>query len=226
MTLDALRGLIVSIQPPHGSALDEPAIVAAMAACALANGAVGVRIEGVERIAAVRARLPKAPMVGLIKRAVPGFEPYITGSLSDVESALAAGASIVAVDATSRSRSDGSTFADAVAMLHARGTFAFADCAQLRDARAALASGADMLATTLCGYTSETRSEELPALGLVSAIKTLGGFTVCEGGIASPGQAADAFAAGADAVVVGTALTNLDVLVRRYAEAAHGTRDT
>lgn len=226
MTLDALRGLIVSIQPPAGSALDEPAIIAAIAACALANGAVGVRIEGAERIAAVRARLPHAPIVGLIKRAVPGFEPYITASMSDVESVLGAGATIVACDATARPRPDGSTFADAVGAIHRRGATAFADCAQLQDARAARAAGADVLSTTLCGYTAETRAEVLPALGLTSDIAMLGGFTVCEGGIASPAQAADAFAAGAQAVVVGTALTNLDILVRRFAEAAPRTRDT
>lgn len=222
MTRDALRGLIVSVQPPPGSALDEPGIVAAMAACALANGAAGVRIEGAERIAAVRARLPLAPIVGLIKRAASGFQPYITASLSDAESVIQAGAAIVAVDATERRRPDDSTFADAVAAIHRRGALAFADCAQMQDARAAYAAGADILATTLCGYTAETRSEQLPALPLVSAIASLGGFTVCEGGIGSPAQAADAFAAGADAVVVGTALTNLDVLIRRFAEAIAG----
>ena len=92
MTRDALRGLVVSIQPPAGSALDEPTIVAAMAACALENGAAGVRIEGVSRIAAVRARLPNAHIIGLIKNRVPGFETYIASSLSDVSAVLDAGA--------------------------------------------------------------------------------------------------------------------------------------
>ena len=218
MTRDALRGLVVSIQPPAGSALDEPSIVAAMAACALENGAAGVRIEGVSRIAAVRARLPNAHIIGLIKSRGPGFDTYITSSLSDVSAVLDAGASIVALDATARSRPDGSAFADAVNAIHHRGALAFADCALVEDAQRAHAAGADMLATTLCGYTAETRNEPLPALGLVAAIAHLKRFTVCEGGVGSPAQAADAFAAGADAVVVGTALTNLDVLVRRFVE--------
>jgi N-acylglucosamine-6-phosphate 2-epimerase len=214
-----LRGLIVSIQPPAGSALDDPAIIAAMAACAIENGAVGVRIEGAARIAAVRARLPRIPIVGLIKHADDGFEPYITATLSDVARVLDAGATIVASDATTRARSDGSTFADAVVAIHARTGIVFADCARIEDARAALAAGADVLATTLCGYTGETRGTALPALELVKAIAGLGAFTVCEGGVASPAQAADAFVHGADAVVVGTALTNLDTLVRRFADA-------
>jgi len=215
-----LRGLIVSIQPPSGSALDDPSIVAAMAACATENGAVAVRIEGALRIRAVRARLPQTPIVGLIKHAVDGYAPYITGTLLDVESVLSSGANVVAVDATDRPRSDGKTFADAVAAIHARDGIVFADCARIEDARAARTAGADVLATTLCGYTDETRGTTLPALDLVRAISTLGAFTVCEGGVASPAQAASAFARGASAVVVGTALTNLDVLVRRYADTA------
>ncbi|HEY1728828.1 MAG TPA: putative N-acetylmannosamine-6-phosphate 2-epimerase [Candidatus Baltobacteraceae bacterium] len=221
-----MRGLIVSIQPPSGSALDDPAIVAAMAASAAGNGAVAVRIEGVQRIKAVRARLPQTPIVGLIKHAFDGFAPYITATLSDVEKVLSSGANIVAVDATSRPRSDGSTVADAIAAIHARNGIVFADCARIDDARASLAGAADVLATTLCGYTDDTRGAALPALDLVAAISTLGAFTVCEGGVASPAQAASAFAHGASAVVVGTALTNLDVLVRRYADTAPRSHDT
>jgi N-acylglucosamine-6-phosphate 2-epimerase len=44
-------------------------------------------------------------------------------------------------------------------------------------------------------------------------------FTICEGGIGSPADVAAAFAAGAQAVVVGTAITNVDVLVARFARA-------
>jgi N-acylglucosamine-6-phosphate 2-epimerase len=44
-------------------------------------------------------------------------------------------------------------------------------------------------------------------------------FTVCEGGVGSPADVAAAFAAGAQAVVVGTAITNIDVLVTRFVGA-------
>jgi N-acylglucosamine-6-phosphate 2-epimerase len=220
VTIDRLRGLIVSAQPVAGSALDDPHIVAALASCALANGAVAVRIEGAHRIRAVRERIGDAPIVGLIKRVVSGFEPYITASLADVESVLDAGAAIVAVDATPRPRADGSTLADAVEAIHSREALVFADCAVLDDARAALAARADVVATTLCGYTVETRGTKLPALGLVSSMAALGAFAVCEGGVGSPQQVGVAFAAGASAVVVGTALTNIDLLVRRFADAA------
>jgi N-acylglucosamine-6-phosphate 2-epimerase len=54
---------------------------------------------------------------------------------------------------------------------------------------------------------------------LVRRIKPLGTFTVCEGGIGSPEQAKAALRAGADALVVGTAITNLDRLVRLFVDA-------
>ncbi|MGH7683281.1 MAG: N-acetylmannosamine-6-phosphate 2-epimerase, partial [Vulcanimicrobiaceae bacterium] len=212
----------VSVQPEASSVLSPPNVVAELAACAIDNGAIAVRIESAERIAAVRARCGDAPIVGLIKHTVPGFEPYITARLSDVERVLDAGAGIVAFDATSRPRPDGSTLAAVIALVHRRGAIAFADCAELEDARGSLAAGADIVSTTLCGYTRETKGAKLPALDLVVAIKALGApFTVCEGGIGNPSEAAAAFGAGADAIVVGTAITNIDLLVRRFAEAVN-----
>jgi len=52
-----------------------------------------------------------------------------------------------------------------------------------------------------------------------AAWEATGTFTMAEGGIASPEAAEAARASGADAVVVGTAITNVDVLVQRYARA-------
>ena len=92
-----------------------------------------------------------------------------------------------------------------------RGALAMADCAEPGDVARA--------AATLCGYTDATRGTALPALALVRACAACGAFAICEGGIGSPDDVRAAFAAGADAVVVGTALTNLDVLVRRFASA-------
>jgi N-acylglucosamine-6-phosphate 2-epimerase len=95
-----------------------------------------------------------------------------------------------------------------------------ADCAEFSDARAALAAGAQVVGSTLCGYTERTRGTPLPALDLVRALSGAGGFVICEGGVGTPAQVKLAFAAGARAVVVGTALTNVDILVRRFAAVA------
>lgn len=219
--LDGLRGgLIVSVQAWPDSALDDSHVIAAMARAAQDGGAVGVRIAGVAHLRAVRTRVA-LPIVGLIKQSYPGFEPYITPTLAEVAAIVETGAEIVAFDATRRPRPDGSDVRDLVVAIHAAGRIAMADCATLEEAITARESGADVLATTLAGYTPQTRGRALPALDLVKELAALGSFVVCEGGVHAPAQLAAALEAGADAVVVGTAITNVDWLVREFAGAAH-----
>lgn len=218
--LDGLRGgLIVSVQAWRGSALDDPHVIAAMSRAAEESGAVAVRIEGAQNLAAVRSRV-KVPIVGLIKREYRGYEPYITPTMAEVRDVIAGGAEIVAFDATPRHRPDGSGIEDVVTAIHASGRLALADCATGGDAAAALACGADIVATTLCGYTAETAGRSLPALDVVRAFAALAHFTVCEGGVRSPAEVRAALDAGADAVCVGSAITNVDWLVREFAGAA------
>lgn len=218
--LAALRGgLIVSIQPRASSVLDTPETVVLFARCAAQNGAAGLRIEGVERVKAVRSAVA-LPIVGLIKRRHSIFAPYITATVEDIDALVAAGADAIAFDATPRPREGGATASDLVRAVRARERVAFADCAQLEDARVATAAGAEIVATTLAGYTQETRGCELPAIELVERMARLHPFAVCEGGIASPQDARAAFAAGASAVTVGTAISDTDALVARFAEAA------
>lgn len=225
--LEQLRGgLIVSVQAWPGSAIDDSYVLAAMAAAAQANGAAGIRMQGEANLRAGRARV-SVPLIGLIKRDYQGYGPYITPTLSEVAAVLETGADIVAVDATGRPRPDGSMLDDAIAAIHGAGRLAMADCATYADAVAARAAGADILATTLCGYTDETQGHSLPALDLVGRVAGLESFIVCEGGIHRPELVARALEAGADAVVVGTAITNVDWLVREFASLTekHGKVD-
>ena len=218
--LDALRGgLVVSVQAWRGSALDDPYVIAAMARAAQESGAAAVRIEGVANLRAVRARVA-SPIVGLIKREYPGFAPYITPTPDEVRAVSATGAEIVAFDATTRSRPGGVTVERLVGAIHEERKLALADCAEIGDARAAIAAGADIIATTLCGYTPQTAGRTLPALDLTAAFVALRHFTLCEGGVRTPADVRAALDAGADAVCVGTAITNVDWLVREFAGAA------
>jgi N-acylglucosamine-6-phosphate 2-epimerase len=222
--LAGLRGgLIVSVQAARGSALHDPHVIAAMARAAQDGGAVGVRIEGVQMLAAVRARV-EVPIVGLIKRAYLGFDPYITPTPAEVDAIVAAGAQIVAFDATGRPRPDGWSLPELIERIHAAGRIAMADCATADDGLCAYAAGAEIVATTLCGYTAETAGRTLPALDLVRELAELDAFTICEGGVATPAQLRAALDAGADAVVVGTAIANVDSLVRSFAGSADTVR--
>lgn len=214
--LDHLRGgLIVSVQARPDSALDDPAVLAAMARAAQENGAAGVRIQGVRNLKAVRARVD-VPIVGIIKREYDGSEPYITPTLREVREVLETGAEIVAFDATARPHPAGVSIEQLVAAIREGGALAMADCAEAADGVAAQAAGADIVATTLCGYTKETQGASLPALELLRAFAGLETFVICEGGIHTPSSAAEALQAGADAVVVGTAITNMEWLVQQF----------
>jgi N-acylglucosamine-6-phosphate 2-epimerase len=219
--LDGLRGgLVVSVQAWRGSALDDPQVIAAMAMAAQDGGAIAVRVAGQEHLRAVRARV-KLPVIGLIKREYAGFEPYITPTLEEVHAVIATGAEIVAFDATSRPRPHDLPLGDIVAAIHSAGRLALADCATALDAARAVNLGADAVATTLCSYTAETAGRKLPALDLVRDLAQLSAFSLCEGGVRVPADVRAALDAGADAVVVGTAITNVDFLVREFAGAAH-----
>lgn len=217
--LDELRGrLIVSVQAPVGSALDDPRAVAAMAAAACEAGAAGVRIQSVAHLEAVRERL-SVPVIGLIKCSYPGFAPYITPTLAELRAVVATGAQIVAFDATPRARPDASTVEQIVREIQHGGALAMADCATAEDGRNAVAAGAEILATTLCGYTDETRGTQLPALDLVRELATFDAFVICEGGIAEPQSGRSALGAGADAIVVGTAITGIARRTQAFVQA-------
>ncbi len=215
--------LIVSCQPVPGGPMDRPDIVAAFAEAALAGGAAGVRIEGVENVAAVR-RATNAPLIGLIKNDLTDSAVRITPFVHQVHLLVAAGADIVAFDATQRPRPE--PVADLIAAIHALGAIAMADCATLQDAQIAHSLGAEILGTTMSGYTGDVVPEG-PDLELVAAMARIGGFVIAEGRYHTPAQAAQAMQAGAHAVVAGSAITRVEHVtswfVQALARTTHGS---
>jgi N-acetylmannosamine-6-phosphate 2-epimerase/N-acetylmannosamine kinase len=195
--------LVVSCQPVDDGPLDRPEIVVAFARAAVAAGAAALRIEGADNVAAVVPAVP-VPVIGLIKRDLADSPVRITAFLDDVDALAAAGARIIAVDATRRRRPV--PVADLLARIHAHGCLAMADLATEADARAARALGFDILGTTMSGYTGGP-VPEAPDLAFVAACRALGGPVIAEGRYNTPPLAAAAIAAGADAVCVGSAIT-------------------
>ena len=213
-------GLIVSCQAPPSSPLDRPEIIAALAAAAERAGAAGVRINRPENVHAVRAAVT-VPIIGIFKQACLGEEVYITPNLEAARAVAAAGADIIALDATPRRERGYAAVADLIAAVHEQTRLpVMADVASVEDGVAAAGAGAELIATTLFGYTAETRGAALPGLDLVAALSgRVPVPVVCEGGVGSPEQVAAAFRAGAYAVVVGTALTGIEARVRQFAAA-------
>lgn len=205
--LAALRGgLIVSCQAYPGEPMRDPDTMARIARAAVEGGAAAVRLQGVDDIRAA-AGLP-VPIVGIWKDGADGV--VITPTLDHGLAVADAGADIVALDGTRRARPDGRSLAETIAALRERhDVLVMADCGSLDDAIAAEAAGADLLGTTLSGYTGERERTEGPDLELVAAIVArCDRPVVAEGRIHSPAHAAAALAAGATAVCAGTAITH------------------
>jgi len=218
MTLERLRGsLVVSCQPVSGGPMDTLEIVVAFARAALIGGAAGLRIEGVANVRAVRA-VTDAPLIGLVKREIEG-EERITPWLEDVEALVAAGADIVAFDATRRPRP--CPVPDLVRAVRTRGRLAMADCSDPEDGRAAREAGAEILGSTLSGYTAG-EVPEAPDHALVAALRALTPHVVAEGRYNTPALAAKALEHGAWAVVVGSAITRAEHVTSWFAEAVRG----
>ena len=218
--IQSLRGLVVSCQAPVDSPLHEPAVIAAMAQAAVNQGAAGVRIDTPTHVAAVRSRLDQ-PIIGLWKRQIPGFDVYITPQFHHAAKIAEAGADVIAIDATLRDRPNGATVAELIAQIHADlNKPVMADIDSLEAAIAAVAAGADCVGTTLYGYTAETQHLSPPGFDLLTElVKTLKIPVICEGGIASPEMASRAIELGATTVVVGTAITGIDLQVKAYRSA-------
>lgn len=214
------HGLIVSCQAPADSPLHEPVLIAAIAQAAVNQGAVGVRIDTPVHISAVRQQV-KAPLIGLWKQQLPGYEVYITPQFHHAAVIARAGADIIAIDATKRNRPDGETVASLIAQIHDElGKAVMADVDTLEAAIAAEAAGADVIATTLYGYTAQTNHLSPPGFELLTQmVQQLDTPAICEGGISSPQLARHALDLGAYAVVVGTAITGIDYQVKAYQQA-------
>lgn len=213
-------GLIVSCQARDDNPLRGPAFMRAMALAAVQAGGLGIRAEGAEDIAAIRAALD-VPIIGLIKRSDPGWDVYITPDFVAAMAVADAGADVIALDATDRPR-QGGPIAELIARIHGElGKSVMADIATLEEARAAEAAGADYIGSTMAGYTASTAHRKSgPDLELLGdLVRHCHRPVIAEGRYDTPALAAEALRRGAYAVVVGTAISNPREIARRFVAA-------
>jgi N-acylglucosamine-6-phosphate 2-epimerase len=214
--LEKIRGgLVVSCQAPEGSPLRDPAILARIAMAAEDAGARAIRTEGIETVRAVKAAV-SVPVIGLVKRTT-NSPIYITPGVEDVRQLAEAGADIIALDATIRTREGGEEPEEFLhqAMEAAPHVLLMADIDDLASGLLAAQSGAHIVGTTLSGYTGDHIPAN-PDLELVSALAAaIDRPIIAEGRYTNAAQVKEAISRGALAVCIGTALTDPWTLTKR-----------
>lgn len=212
------RGLIVSCQALEHEPLHGGDAMAKMARAAVQAGAIGIRTNGVADIVSIKQEV-SVPVIGLIKRDIPGSDIFITPTLDEVKAIISAGAEIVALDVTDRENRL-EQVAPLIEFAHLHGAAVMADISTFEEGLAAERLGVDFIGTTLSGYTPYSTQQEEPDFELLSKLcKAVRVPVVAEGRIWTPEDAAKALATGAAYVVVGSAITRPQLITARYVKA-------
>ena len=219
-------GLVVSCQAYPGEPMLDPRTMTQVALAAVEGGAAGIRAKGLDDLRNMRPEI-EVPLIGLVK--VSGHDVFITPTLADCLAVAETGADVVALDGTRRPRPDGLSLADTIRGLRELypEVLVMADCGSAADAEAAISDGADVIGTTLAGYTGERPKTDGPDWELVDQVVALSDRPVfIEGRVHTPEQAAEAIRRGAWAVVVGTAITHPTTITGWFARAVRTVGQT
>ena len=148
----------------------------------------------------------------------PASEVVITPFCEDVKSLAESGADIIAFDATLRKRPV--EINKLIEVIHQYNCVAMADCSNFYEAINATELGADIVATTLSGYTKNKTVPKNPDFRMITKYKTNthNKPIIAEGRINTPKLAAEAIRRGAHAVVVGTAINRVEIITNWFVE--------
>lgn len=220
-----MRGtIIVSCQATPGEPLyrKDDSIMYLMARAAKQAGAKMIRTSSARDIRAIKEETG-LPVIGLIKREYTGYSGRITMTMREVDECMEALADIVSIDCTDTERGDGLTAPEFLKKVRAKypNIIIMADCATLQEAVAAYEAGADLVGSTMNGYTAATaHCQEGPNFELVRQMAaTLPCPVIAEGRVHTPEQAKKMLDLGAWAVVVGGAITRPLEIASRFMNA-------
>lgn len=220
--LESLKGqVIVSSQAMPDEPLYKEECMLAMMQSVVNGGAGGLRVAGARDVR--NAKNLGLPVIGLTK---PDKLPenwkeivYITPGLKEVNDLIEAGADIIAFDGTSRPHA-GCILEEIITVIHKAGRLAMADISTLEEGKKCAELGADVISTTLAGYTLESEnSPEGPDYELLEAlVQNIEKPVILEGRIWEPQEVKKAFALGAHCVVIGSAITRPQLITKRFVE--------
>ncbi len=221
--LNKIKGtVVVSVQAMPSEPLYLEKCMAAMMKSVVTGGAGALRVAGARDVRNAK-RLFSVPVIGLTK---PNIIPknwkeivYITPTLKDVIELIEAGADIIAMDGTQRKRPNNEKLKDLIKFIHINKKLAMADISTLEEGLKAEEAGADILSTTLAGYTLESvnsPSKEPDFELLKQLVENTNLPVVLEGRIWEPEQVNKAFEIGAHCVVIGSAITRPQLITKRF----------
>ena len=215
--------VVVSVQAMPSEPLYLEKCMAAMMKSVVKGGAGGLRVAGVRDVRNAKT-LFDVPVVGITK---PDVIPanykeivYITPTLEDVISLVDAGADVIAFDGTQRPRPNKASLQEMIKYIHINKKIAMADISTFEEGVKAAELGADILSTTLAGYTLESKdSPQGPDIPLLARLAKAVNIPVAlEGRIWEPEEVDKAFEAGAHCVVIGSAITRPQLITKRFVQ--------
>jgi N-acylglucosamine-6-phosphate 2-epimerase len=211
--------LIVSCQATPQEALFGSDIMAKMAISAIRGGAKGIRANTPVDVKAIRA-VVDVPVIGLYKVVFPGTPVIITATIAHALAIAEAGADVIAIDATFRLHPEDEV-PELIRKIHEQtDCLVMADISSFEEAEAAMITGADVVSTTLSGYTDYTPKLDGPDLNLVREIASKLTVPVfAEGRYHCPDEVAKALEYGATCVIVGGAVTRPKEITERFVRA-------
>lgn len=214
--------IIVSVQASGDEPLNTEDCIAAMALSVINGGASGLRLAGKRDIKKIRS-ITDLPILGITK---PEPLPtnwkevvYITPDFEHAKSVSDAGADIVAIDGTSRPRPK-ETLEELINKIHTElKKPVMVDISTLEEGLNCQRLGADIISTTLSGYTQETldKNTDEPDFELVEKlVKNLNIPIILEGRVWEPEHVKKAFELGVYSVVIGSAITRPQLITKRF----------
>lgn len=219
--IENFRGkLIVSCQALEDEPLFVPGYMAKMALAAKLGGAVGIRANSPKDIKSIKSEID-IPVIGIWKQMTKGNDVYITPTIESAREVYNAGADIIAIDCTFRKNLHGEYAWELIKKIKKElNVLVMADISTLKEAINAQREGADLISTTLSGYTEYTQNLEGPDFKLIQDISKVVKIPVmAEGRIWSQEDAVKALRAGAHAVIIGAAITRPKEITKRFVDA-------
>lgn len=221
--LNRIKGtVVVSVQAMPNEPLYLEQCMIGMMKSVVNGGAGALRLAGARDVKKAK-KLFNLPIIGLTK---PNIIPknykelvYITPNIKDVIELVEAGADVIATDATQRKRPNNEKLQDLIKYIHINKRLAMADISTLEEGLNAKELGADIISTTLAGYTLESANSPAnePDFELLKQLVEQTQLpVVLEGRIWEPEQVNKAFELGAHCVVIGSAITRPQLITKRF----------